>query len=46
MCMTDECTMSSTFSIRVSKKLREEMKKYSEVDWADEVRKCIKEKIN
>ena len=22
------------------------MKKYSEVDWADEIRKCIKEKIN
>lgn len=38
--------MSSTFSIRLPKKLREEMKKYSEVDWADEIRKCIKEKIN
>ncbi|MEQ9715142.1 MAG: VapB-type antitoxin [Candidatus Asgardarchaeum sp.] len=37
--------MSSTFSIRISKKLKEEMKKYSKVDWANEIRKYIQKKI-
>jgi len=37
--------MSSTFSIRIPKKLKEEMKKYSKVDWANEIRKYIQKKI-
>lgn len=37
--------MSTTVSFRIPKKLREEMKKLSHVDWAGWVRRSIEERI-
>ncbi len=37
--------MSDVISIRIPKELKEKMKKYSFVDWSDEIRKFLEERV-
>ncbi len=37
--------MSTTFTIRIPKKLAEKMKKYREINWSEVIRKSIEEYI-
>ncbi len=37
--------MSDVISIRIPKEFKEKMKKYSFVDWSDEIRKFLEERV-